>query len=74
MIERLKETNSKTRIAYSKLDRVVGEGYKYYLNAGAEKRNLQEIASSPGYSLAKDETEGFLTPLSINNAAKKMTK
>ena len=40
LIERLKQTSTKTKKAYGKLDRVVQEGYAYYMNAGEEKRNL----------------------------------
>ena len=42
LIDQLKETTNRQRHAYQNLDQVVSQGYDYYLQSFAEKRQIQE--------------------------------
>ena len=44
LIGRLKETTGRQKHAYNKLDKVVQDGYDYYMQSYEEKRSIQAAA------------------------------
>ena len=85
LIDQLKETTNRQRHAYQNLDQVVSQGYDYYLQSFAEKRQIQERKAKvksvidgqrfQSLDASKDANEsGLLNPLNIEVITEKAPK
>lgn len=52
LIDRLKNTHTKQQLAYKDLEKIVHDGYGYYLNSFKEKRDKQSSVFSNGKTLS----------------------